>query len=293
MTRAHKSIVFLALAFAISWAIAIGGFYSGLHETLGTTIVLGSMMAGPAIAAAICVALFERGRRVEALGLKPRASWWWLWAWLAPILLALISVAVTLMFSDRTYVDLGANIIATVEAQAPEQAAQLRAIPYLGFIQIAAAITLGALLNTPILTLTEELGWRGYLHDLWRPAGFWRASLATGAVWGLWHAPAIYLYGLNYPENRELGIGLFVIFCVMLSPMLTLIRDRSGTVWAAGLFHGTFNALGAITVLVLSDPSFPWNGIVGIGGFVALAMGLAATALLVGRPALASPPPGA
>jgi uncharacterized protein len=139
---------------------------------------------------------------------------------------------------------------------------------------ICASVIVGALVNAPILTLTEELGWRGYLHDLWRPSGFWRASLGTGAVWGLWHAPAIWFYGLNYPDNAAIGLAMFIVWCMLLSPIMTLVRDRGGSVWAAGLFHGTINAVGGITLSVLSAPVFPWNGIVGIGGFVALALGV-------------------
>ena len=97
---------------------------------------------------------------------------------------------------------------------------------------------------------------------------------------GLWHAPAIYLYGLNYPNDRLLGIGLFTVYCTLLAPLVTLMRERGGSTWAAGIFHGVFNAVAGLSILWLSDPSFPWNGVVGIGGFVALAVGVAAAALL-------------
>jgi hypothetical protein len=147
---------------------------------------------------------------------------------------------------------------------------------------VTMAITLGALFNWVILTFTEELGWRGYLHHLWRPAGFWRASLGTGVVWGIWHAPMIYLFGHNYPDpnDRVMGVGLFVVFCMLLSPIMTFLRDRTNSVWSAGLFHGTFNALGGLTVAAISNPAFPWNGIVGIGGYLALAIGVVIVALL-------------
>jgi hypothetical protein len=61
---------------------------------------------------------------------------------------------------------------------------------------------------------------------------------------------------------------------------MTLIRDRTGSVWAAGLFHGTINAIGGFTMAAVSDPAFPWNGIVGIGGFIALAIGIVIVFLL-------------
>jgi uncharacterized protein len=286
MSLQNKSLAFLLLTFAISWSIAIGAHYAGLKETLGPSgpvIILVGMMAGPAIAAIICAFAFENGRRIPALCLQFKPNLWWVWAWLIPLAIAAASVLITIVLSGRHLVDLGDAIIAAVEQQTPEQAEQLRAIPYLGLIQIGAAITLGALINAPILTLTEELGWRGYLHDLWRRFGFWRASLATGFVWGLWHAPAIYFYDLNYPDHPLLGIGLFTIYCMLLSPLLTLVRDRGGATWAAGIFHGTLNAVGGVTIGVLSNPAFPWNGIVGIGGFLALAIGVAIVFVLQRR----------
>jgi hypothetical protein len=34
--------------------------------------------------------------------------------------------------------------------------------------------------------------------------------------------------------------------------------------------------VGGLTMITLSKPEFPWNGIVGIGGFIALALGVVA-----------------
>ncbi len=282
MSTTKKSIVFLTIAFAISWAVVIGGWAMGWHEDPNlVTLVLAGSMFGPAIAAFTCAIMFEKGRRAVSLGLRFKPNWWWLAAYFAPILIAAGSVALSILFGASTFVDPGVSVIAMTEAAAPEQAEAVRALaPYLGVIILAQSLILGALINAVILTFSEELGWRGYLHDLWRGFGFWRASLSTGFVWGLWHAPAIFLFGLNYPDNRAVGIGLFVGFCVLLSPILTFIRDRGASVWAAGIFHGVFNALGGLTLLTLSNPTFPWNGIVGIGGFVALAVGVVIVALL-------------
>lgn len=281
MSTTTKSIAFLALAFAISWAIVIGAHLGGLSETSQFAVpILAAMMAGPAVAALICTFAFEKkGERIKALGLHFRPNLWWLLAWLIPLALAVGSVAATLLLSDGTYVDIGAATRAAAEAQGADLS---RAPPFVlstAFI-VGMGSVLGPLVNMPILTFTEELGWRGYLYGLWRPSGFWRTSLGTGFVWGIWHAPAIVFFGLNYPDDRMLGLGLFVIFCMLLSPIMTLVRERSGSVWAAGLFHGTFNAVAGLTIAALSNPVFPWNGIVGIGGFIALALSAAAAALL-------------
>lgn len=280
MSTSSKSIIFLGLSFAISWAIAVGAHFAGFSQNPQWAVpILALMMTGPAIAALICAFAFEKGRRIEALGLRFKPNLWWLWAWLIPIALAAVSVAATLLLSDRTYVDIGDTVRQAAEAQGQDVSQTPSFLISTPFILVMATV-FGSLINMPILTFTEELGWRGYLHHLWRPIGFWRASLGTGAVWGLWHAPAIYFYGLNYPANRELGLGLFVIFCMLLSPIITLVRDRAGSVWAAGLFHGTINAVGGLTIAALSNPTFPWNGIVGIGGFIALALAVALVVVL-------------
>lgn len=284
MSTANKSIIFLGLAFAISWAIVIGAHFAGLSSNpLLAMPILAAMMTGPAISAAICAFAFEKqGERVKALGLHFKPNLWWALAWLIPILIGVGSVAATILLSGQHYVDIGAGVRAVAEAQGQDLSQAPAFATSTGFI-VAMAVVFGALVNMPILTFTEELGWRGYLYGLWRPSGFWRTSIGTGAIWGIWHAPAIFFFGLNYPDDRTLGLGLFVLFCMLLTPIITLVRERSGSVWAAGLFHGTFNALGGLTIAAISTPAFPWNGIVGIGGFVALAVGAVLT-LLVQRP---------
>lgn len=286
MSTAMKSAIFLAIAFAVTAAIAIGGWFAGLHETPATAVpIIALSMIGPAVAALICAMAFEKGRRVAALGLTFKPNLWWLLAWLIPIVIAAGSIVFSVLLSDNSYIDVGLASRQAAEAQGQDISQVPPFLMSTGFI-LGMAVILGALINTPILTFSEELGWRGYLHDLWRPFGFWRASLGTGLFWGLWHAPAILLYGHNYPDNRVLGVGLFTVFCLLLSPIMTLVRDRAGSVWAAGIFHGTFNAVGGLTIAMLTQPTFPWNGIVGAGGFIALALGLLVTVLLV-RPGLA------
>lgn len=275
MSVTKKSIVFLLLTFAVSWGVAIGGWALGAANTpTGALIALVGMMTGPAIAALVCAFAFEKGRRVEALGLRFKPNWWWLFAYLIAIALAVVSVGLTALLSDRTLGDLEANLLLAAR-QAGQDTSQIPANLPLVPLVLFQALVIGALINSFLLTVTEELGWRGYLHDLWRPSGFWRGSLATGVIWGIWHAPAIYLFGHNYPDDRLLGVGIFTAFCTLLSPIMTLVRDRAGSVWAAGILHGVINAIAGLTILSLSRAEFPWNGLLGIGGYGALALGVA------------------
>jgi membrane protease YdiL (CAAX protease family) len=274
MSVANKSIVFLLLTFVVSWGIAIGGWTLGAANTpTGALLALVGMMTGPAIAALVCALAFEKGRRVEALGLRFKPNWWWLFAYLIAIALTAASVGLTLLLSDRTLGDLEANLLLAAQ-QAGQDTSQIPDDLPLVPLVLFQALVIGALINSVFLTFSEELGWRGYLHSLWRPSGFWRASLATGVIWGVWHAPAIYLFGHNYPDDRVLGVGIFAVFCTLLAPIMTLVRDRAGSVWAAGILHGVINAVAGLSVLWLSSAEFPWNGLLGIGGYAALAIGV-------------------
>jgi CAAX protease family protein len=287
MSIPSKSIVFLALAFAISWGVvAVGWFTGAAHSAQSAILTMALMMLGPSIAALICAIAFEKGRRREALGLRWTPNWWWAAAWAIALAIAFGASLVTVLARHAAFVDIGANYLNQVRAAAPGQAAQLDVasrVPGLGWIIVAQAAILGALINTPLLVISEELGWRGYLYDLWRRFGFVRYSMLTGAVWGLWHAPAIYLFGLNYPDNRFIGVPLFMVFCVLFAFPFTLLRDRGKSVIAPAILHGTTNAVGGLAALGLSAMAFPWNGIVGIGGFVVLALVAAASWAIGGR----------
>lgn len=283
VSTARKSIIFLALTFAISWSAALGGVAIGANTAPGSAFfALVAMMFGPSIAAAICAFSFERGHVRESLGLKWTPNWYWLLAWLSAFALSAAAIALTVLSGHGALADPAQNMVAQAPDHVPPAALdQLRALPssVLDAILVAQVIGLGSLINIPVLVFTEELGWRGYLHTLWRPSGFWRTSLTTGAIWGFWHAPAIYFYGLNYPGHGAIGIPIFIIFCTLLAPIMTFFRDRGRSVIAPAILHGMINAVAGYAALGLSGAAFPWLGVVGIGGMIALGLGVVAVAL--------------
>lgn len=117
---------------------------------------------------------------------------------------------------------------------------------------LAVAVALGATLNA-VFAFGEEFGWRGYL--LWElaPLGFWRASLAIGALWGVWHAPVI-AAGYNYPSFPLVGVGVMTVACIALSPVYTYLTVRAESVIAAAVLHGVFNgSAGFVLVYAATD----------------------------------------
>lgn len=275
-------VLFIALAFGFSWLVALGVWRADLMNPAAPSPLaapaLFLFMCGPAVAALICTSLFDRGRRRLALGFRWPWNRWLPIAWLAPAAIVLVSLAITLALSGRAYQPLEIALEQALRATGRDPAEIGVSLETAAAVQLVFAFTLGPLINWPLM-LSEELGWRGWLWDRWSRLGFWPNALATGFVWGVWHAPIIAL-GHNYPGMPVAGPFLMIGWCMLLTPMLHLVRERGGSVWHACLFHGTINALAGLTIVMIADPSMPWRGIVGIGGGIALALAVLATWLI-------------
>ena len=135
-------------------------------------------------------------------------------------------------------------------------------------MQIGGALVAGYTINA-VFAFGEELGWRGYLLKTLHNKKFLHVSLITGIVWGIWHFPLI-LLGHNYPQNPVAGVGMMIILCILLSPMMTYIVIKSKSVITAAIFHGSNNAIAGIVILYIVGGNDLTNGITGLAGFLAL-----------------------
>ena len=120
----------------------------------------------------------------------------------------------------------------------------------------------------------EELGWRGLLLKELKTIGFWRSSLVIGFLWGLWHLPVI-VNGYNYPGHPVAGPIMMTLVTILLSPLIGYVRLRAESVFAAAVFHGTFNAA-ATLVLFLSGGNVLLVGMTGLAGMLTLLLANAA-----------------
>lgn len=113
--------------------------------------------------------------------------------------------------------------------------------PVTGAVAVMAAIPVVLVAQT-LFAAGEELGWRGYLHSLLRPIGFWRTALVVGVVWALWHLPVAVALGVA----GEIPTRMAVTYCLDLIPIALLfaaLRERSTSVWPAVLAHGLLNSV--------------------------------------------------
>ncbi|MGW5875914.1 CPBP family intramembrane glutamic endopeptidase [Nocardiopsis terrae] len=240
--------VFTALAFALAWLVALPLWLGdGLTSPLFPLVSV-AMMTTPAIAALVVVFLMD----------KPRQKAWTLGLWPLKPARRLIGYAALGIFGSIALVlaalPIGALLgvypadftnFSAFQQALDEQAgaAGLGEIPIPTGALIAlqlATLPLAAFINL-IPALGEELGWRGWLLPKLMPLGTLPALLATGVIWGLWHAPLI-LLGYNYADAPGwLGLTAMVLMCTLVGALFGWLRLRSGSVWPAALAHAAFN----------------------------------------------------
>ncbi len=122
------------------------------------------------------------------------------------------------------------------------------------------ALKIGTLLLQLAFTLVvffpafgEEWGWRGYMMPkltelMGRPA----AIVVGGVIWGLWHAP-LTVSGHNFGTemNPLLTVLLMCVFCVLVNVFLTLLTERTKSIYPASICHMVTNNMGVGMLLIL------------------------------------------
>jgi membrane protease YdiL (CAAX protease family) len=158
-----------------------------------------------------------------------------------------------------------ANISKSTGTTAPP--AGLPPLPVLVAAGTIGSILAGCTVNLPF-ALGEELGWRGFLYTELKTLGFWKSTLLTGIIWGIWHWPVIWL-GHNYPSYPFWGSGMMLLFCVSLSLMHNIVRVKTGSVLGPAALHGMINAGAPMAVLFIGNNNVLLGSVVGAAGVLA------------------------
>jgi CAAX protease family protein len=88
----------------------------------------------------------------------------------------------------------------------------------------------------------EEIGWRGLLvPELSKVTGFTSTALLSGIAWTAWHVPLIVLADYNGGTPAWYSTLCFAVMVVGISFPMAWLRLRSGSLWAAALFHASHN----------------------------------------------------
>ncbi len=213
----HPLAVFVALAFGWSWGLALAAraLGGGTEQPLLFAAQLGPSLAGLG-AAWLC----GGGAGLRAL-VSQASRWrvepyWYAVALFGPVLLWWIAFA----------------YIAAVQPYSPVSTGEFLTFFPLFALQLLFGAGLG-----------EELGWRGFLQStLERNHGVVLASLAVGAIWALWSAPA----WLLPRAGQAVSLAPFLAFaalCLGYSLIFArVLHGANGSVWIVALLHASESA---------------------------------------------------
>jgi membrane protease YdiL (CAAX protease family) len=260
----------------ISW-LSVGILYYLKPETgLPELQVFGMFyMLIPALVAYLLQKFRYKQSVTGSLFISFKLNKWFVYALLLPFLLIFISFLISLLLPDVHFTLNAEGIIERYkESMPPEQIEKIqqqvgKQSPVLFFLlMIVQAFVAGCTINA-LFAFGEELGWRGYMLYHLKHWSFLKVSAFTGIIWGIWHFPFI-LQGHNYPYHPIAGVFLMIIFCVLISPLLTYIVIKSKSVIAAAIFHGSINAFGGLPLVYLVGGDDISVGIMGYSGFIAI-----------------------
>lgn len=280
MVRRHPILAFVALAYALTWALTIPFAYCFRvvldQEFAPWLLVFFPAPFGPTFAALIMAWKLEGREGVHRL--LARFKIWRVGGlvWLVALFLFPLVVLVAVAASGA-----GTTVFAKFHPEG------LAMIPVLW------------LLALPFGPLPEELGWRGWLlprlQGLMSP---FRASLIVGVVWTFWHIPMYWFPGAAIPAFLELSpksVFLYLLLIVGEAVLFTALFNRtSGSVLLAIVFHTTFNTAESVVFRLFDSPAdeqqlsiYLWT--IGITWLVALGSML----LPGGKPVVEALPSGA
>ena len=209
-------VVFVLLTFALS---CIPWF---LIMTIGVEIMISEMAIyttylliwSPGIAAIITALIFFRS--IKGFGWRPGKIKYLAMAFSLPIGVNLISYGLFWLFGLGTYTGNWSDII------------------------------LGVLIgvNSLILALGEEIGWRGFLvPQLAKITTFIWVAVISGAIWSLWHFPLMIMGTYLAETPLWWSLPIFFLGGLLLSVVYAWLTIKSGSLWPAVFYHGIDNSI--------------------------------------------------
>ena len=279
--NAKRILIFLAFAFGIPWASALVVFLSGWfsRDPLQAQGLANIIFISTPWLANLATRLVTR-EGWGNLKLRPNFKRGWrfyLAAWLLPLAATVMGGSLFYLLFPQSF-DPNLGVIQQMVLGTP----QVSLNPWLLFLAITLQLMLISVLINAVVSLGEELGWRGYLlpklvERFHGADGSRKAALLTGLIHGVWHWPLIVMSMSILPEVTFLTPLVYLVFTCSLSVLLSWVTLRSGSVWPAALGHGADNAAAALPGFLLKGSSIPLvgpdpTGLIGGLGYTILAL---------------------
>lgn len=230
--EAKRLIIFLLLAFGISWVPAIIlNCAVGYHEWFETykmpffALIVGF---GPALANVITRKLTHEGWHDSMLHLKLKGNIkYYLIALFTPVVMGIAEgVFATIVFGSGDFSDIGGG---------------MNGIQIIGNVLLTLSVVPLMAFNT----FGEEFGWRGYMNQKMEPLlGTTGTVVVGGIIWGLWHAELTVVghnFGTEYDGYPYLGILAMCISCTFIGMGLMWLTKKTGSIYPAAIMHASIN----------------------------------------------------
>ena len=276
-TNQNEMRAFLLMTFLISWVL-YGAFllFGGKSGTgpAGIVAFVGSII--PGIVAIIVLKFLGNGRLKQPLALYFKPNRWFFIAWVMGLVIILAIAQLGVELPGHRYSSEMADFYSRMEmTKSPEEISAMKQ----GLDQLPVSLVwitmitglIGGVTYLMLLSLMSEMAWRGFLLPAFVRFGFWKAALLTGGIWGLWSMPIVLVADI-YPESRVAGMGMMLIYCVLMSPIVSYFRAKSGSVLPSSIFMGTAAGLATIPLMIVEGSTSFTVGLTGLAGFIVLGL---------------------
>ncbi|MEU6245987.1 CPBP family intramembrane glutamic endopeptidase [Glycomyces sp. NPDC047010] len=222
--RTKGLIAFLLLAFGL----AGGGMFTAVLvfdlSLVNPVVQLATVAFTPAVAAfAVRKWVTKEGFADAGLRLRIRGNLGlYAAAWLGPLVFAAVALALAVALGLWEF-DTGVFVL----------------VPGLPVWASIGLLMLVVVVLTPAYW-GEEFGWTSYLRLRLVPERPVLSTLLTGLIWAVWHYPLAFL-GYVIFDNVVAGLAIWTVSFVFQEIILSWLRMRTGSVWAASLAHAGNN----------------------------------------------------
>lgn len=252
----RRIIIFLAFTFVFTyawtifliWPRVLGKDAAALthEETAVNALLTAAMMFFPAVGVLLTRLVTREGFKNSMLRLNLRGNVrYYLVACFAPLVFS--------FFGAMAYYICFPSDFSLAEFREADMAK-------IGLMLVAIVLMLLSPFLNFIPAFGEEWGWRGYLlPKVAERMKFLPATLLTGFIWGIWHAPIVvagHNYGFGYSGYPWLGIVAMCIFCIVAGILLSYLTLRTKSCLPAALAHGAINGTAALGMLFYNYPAY-------------------------------------